>query len=145
MSFHPLILCGKLSIQHGEEGSVGVDGVRGAAFLVQPRGDDLRVCLHAGLFVRDDKHLVRDEVEPILGGLALDVADVHDPTHVHVAQVVPSSARQHLQGCDGVVGGLPAPSEPVDRLADGERRAVKEKGKEQQDCCLHGVCGVWER
>lgn len=120
MNFHPLILCRKLSIQHGEEGNVSIDGVRRAAFLLQPGVDYFRVCLHAGLLVWDDKHLVWDEVEPVLSGLALEVADVHDPAHVHVAQVVPSSARQHLQCCDGVVGGLTALSEPVDRPADGE-------------------------
>lgn len=119
VNFHPLILCRKLSVQHGEEGNVSVDGVRGAAFLLQPGVDYFRVCLHARLLVRDDKHLVRNEVEPVLSGLALEVADVHHPAHVHVAQVVPSSTRQHLQCCDGLVGGLTALSQPVERPADG--------------------------
>lgn len=141
MDFHPLALCRKFSIQHREEGRVWIDGVRCCALLLQPGADYLWVGLHAGLFVRDDKHLIRDEVGPVLSGLALEVAEVHDSTHIHVPEVVPASTRQHLQRCNGEVGGGTTLSEPVGGPADGRRRAnVKEKNGLEYHRCLHDGC-----
>lgn len=70
--------------------------------------------------MRYDKHLIWDEVEPILSGLALEVAEVHDSTHIHVPEIVPASTWQNLQGCDREVGGGTTLSEPVDGAADGD-------------------------
>lgn len=104
VSLHPLILNGELRIEHGEEGHVRVDGERRRAALFQPSVDDLRIGLHTSELLWDDKNLIRDEVESVLRGLALGEAEVHDSSHVHVPQVVPSPAWEHLQGWNGQVG-----------------------------------------
>lgn len=141
MGFHPLVLCRKFAIQHMEEGYVWIDGLSCRALLLQPGADYLRVCLHAGLLVRDDKHLIWDEVQPVLSGLALEVAEVHDSTGVHIPEVVPASARQHLQRCDGDVGGSTTLSEPVGGVADGDWRGdMKERESQECHCRLHDGC-----
>lgn len=123
MGFHPLVLRRKFSIQHREEGYVWIYGMRCRAFLLQPGTDYLWVCLYACLLLGDDKHFIWDEVEPVLSGLALEVAEVHDSTQVHVPKVVPASAWQHLQCCDGEVGGGTTLSEPICAVADRDWRA----------------------
>jgi len=143
MGFHPLVLCRKFAIQHREEGNLCIYGMRCQASLLQPGADYLRVHLNARLLVGDDKHLIWDEIKPVLGALALEVAEVHDSTCVHVAEVVPASARQHLQCCDGEVGGGATLPEPVGGAADGDRRADIEEGESQEGLCylqVHDDC-----
>lgn len=141
MGFHPLVLCRKFAIQHMEEGYVWIDGLSCRALLLQPGADYLRVCLHAGLLVRDDKHLIWDEVESVLRSLALEVAEVHDSTHVHIPEVVPASTWQHLQRGDGDVGGGATLSEPVGGVADGAWRGdMKERESQERRCNPHDGC-----
>ena len=125
MGFHSLVLHRKLCVQHRREGCVHVDGKRRCALLLQPGAEDLRVGLHTGLLLGDDKDLVREEVEAVLGGLTLGVAEVHDPTHVHVPQVVPASTGQNLQGRDGEAG--PTLAQPV----GGPTQGVEVAGVEE--------------
>lgn len=138
VGFHPLVLRWKFSIQHREEGDVWIDGVRCRALLLKPGADYLRVGLHASLFVRDHKHFIWDQVEPVLSGLALSVGHVHDSSHVHVAEVVPASTWQYFQCRDGEVGGGTTLSEPVYGAGDGDCRTGMEEPDECH-CCFHGA------
>lgn len=132
MGLHPLALRRILAVQHREEGNVTIYGVRRGAFLLQPGADYLRVGLHARLLVGDDKHLIWDEVEPVLSGLTLEEAEVHDSTHIHVPEIVPATTRQHLQSCERDVGGGTALSEPVGGAAHGDRGAGFKERQSQQ-------------
>lgn len=129
MWFHPCVLRRKLAIQNWEKWCISIYGVRCGAFLLQPGADYLWVGLHACLLLRDDKHLIWNEVKPVLGGLALEVAEVHHSAHVQVPEVVPASSWQDFQGREGNVGGGPALSEPVGRTANRTRGADLKKSE----------------
>lgn len=132
VGFHSLTLCWKFSIQHREEGNVSIDAQGCSTGLLQPGADDLWAGFNTSYFMGNDKHFIWDEVHTVLRGPALEVAHVHHLTHVHVPQVVPSSTWQHLQCCEGEVGGSATLSEPVGWFVDRGSKGDMETGDNQE-------------
>ena len=94
--------------------------------------DHAGVDLQVAALVWHNKHVVGDEVQAVVGGLALRVVEGDHLTHVQVAQVVKADARQHLHAVQWSAGVGGASTGTVPDVAERvlQRAVHKSAGQE---------------